>query len=70
VVQKVGFNPHPDGKKGGRHWGLVWKPQTRRGLEGLKSSSYSILNKKEILASPIPFRFWTSKLALGKLSNQ
>jgi hypothetical protein len=33
--------------------GLVWETQNRRGLEGLKSPSYSILNK-EILASPIP----------------
>jgi hypothetical protein len=43
---------------------LVWEPQTRRGLKELKSSPYSILNKKGILAPPIPFGFWTSKLAL------
>jgi hypothetical protein len=30
--------------------GLVWEPQTRRGLEGLKSPPYSVLNKKRILA--------------------
>jgi hypothetical protein len=29
---------------------LVWEPQNQRGLEGLKSHYYSILNKKEILA--------------------
>jgi hypothetical protein len=46
--------------------GLVWEPQTRRGLEGLKSPPYSILNKKRILTPPIPSRFWTSKLALTK----
>jgi hypothetical protein len=31
--------------------GLVWEPQTRRGLEGLKSPPYSILNKKGILTT-------------------
>jgi hypothetical protein len=33
-------------------------------LEGLKLSSYSKLNKKEILAPPIPFGFLAPKLAL------
>jgi hypothetical protein len=34
-------------------------------LEGLESSSYSILNKKVILAPLIPFDFMTLKLALN-----
>jgi hypothetical protein len=34
--------------------GLVWEPQNRVGLEGLKSSPYSKLNMKRILAPPIP----------------
>jgi hypothetical protein len=33
-------------------------------LEGLKSTSYSKLNKEGILAPPIPSGFWTPKLAL------
>jgi hypothetical protein len=34
------------------------------GLEGLESPSYLILNKKEILASPIPSGFVAPKLTL------
>jgi hypothetical protein len=30
---------------------LIWKPQYRSGLKGLKSSPYLILNKEKILAS-------------------
>jgi hypothetical protein len=36
---------------------LVWEFKYRRGLEGLKSPPYSILNKEGILASPIPSDF-------------
>lgn len=36
----------------------VWKSKPRRGLEGLKSPPYSILNKKWILASPTPMILW------------
>ena len=44
--------------------GLVWEPQNRRGLKGLKFSSYSKLNKEGILAPLILSGFQTSKLAL------
>jgi hypothetical protein len=37
--------------------GLVWESKNWRRLEGLKSSSYSILNKEEILAPQIPSGF-------------
>lgn len=37
------------------------EPQNRSGLEELKSTLYSILNKEEILAPLIPFCFWTLK---------
>jgi hypothetical protein len=45
--------------------GLVWETKNRRGLEGLNSPSYTILNKKEILAPLIPSCIWTPKLALS-----
>jgi hypothetical protein len=44
--------------------GLVWKSKTRRGLKGIKSSSYSKLYKEGILAPPIPSGFEAPKLAL------
>jgi hypothetical protein len=44
--------------------GLVWEFKNWMVLEGLKSPSYSILNKEEILASQIPSSFVASKLAL------
>jgi hypothetical protein len=44
--------------------GLVWKSKTRRGLKGLKSPPYSILNKEGILAPPILSGFEAPKLAL------
>jgi hypothetical protein len=37
-------------------------------LEGLECLSYSILNKKKILASPIPSGFVTPKLTLSVTS--
>jgi hypothetical protein len=40
-----------------------WKLQKRKGLEGLKSSPYLILNKEKILTPPIHSDFCTSKLA-------
>jgi hypothetical protein len=46
--------------------GLVWEFKYRRGLEGLKSPPYSILNKEGILAPPIPSGFVSSKLALNQ----
>jgi hypothetical protein len=46
--------------------GLVWEPQNRSGLEGLKSPLYSKLNKESILAPPIPSGFWSPKLALKR----
>jgi hypothetical protein len=45
--------------------GLVWESQNRWGLEGLRSSPYSILNKKGILSPLIPSGFGTPKLALN-----
>jgi hypothetical protein len=53
-VKGINFNP----------LGLVWEPQYRRGLEGLKSLSYSILNKG-ILISPIPSGILAPKLVLN-----
>jgi hypothetical protein len=41
--------------------------QIPEGLEGLKSPSYSKLNKEWILASPIPSRFVAPKLVLRVL---
>jgi hypothetical protein len=38
-------------------------------MEGLDSPSYSILNKKENLATPIPSSFMTPKLVLGVVNN-
>jgi hypothetical protein len=43
---------------------LVWKFKTRRGLEGLKSHSYSKLNKERILAPPILSGFEASPMIL------
>jgi hypothetical protein len=45
--------------------GLVWESKYRRRLEGLKSSPYSILNKKGILTLPIPSSFVAPKLAFN-----
>jgi hypothetical protein len=44
--------------------GLFWKSKTQRGLQGLKSPIYSILNKEGILALPIPSGFETPKLSI------
>jgi hypothetical protein len=38
-------------------------------LEGLKSPPYLKLNKKGILAPPIPSVFWTPKLALREITS-
>jgi hypothetical protein len=38
--------------------------KNRRGLEGLNSPPYRILNKERILAPLIPSDIWTLKLAL------
>jgi hypothetical protein len=43
---------------------LVWELNYRRGLEERKSTSYSKLNKKGILAPTIPSGFVTSKFVL------
>jgi hypothetical protein len=37
-----------------------------KSIEGAKFASYSILNKKKILAPPIPSDFVVPKLALGQ----
>jgi hypothetical protein len=47
--------------------GLVWESKYRMGLEGLKSSSYSKLNKQWILTPPIPSGFVAPKLALKEV---
>jgi hypothetical protein len=54
-----------EGSKGRNQ--LIWELKYRRGLEGLKSSFYSKLNKKEILAPPIPFDFVAFKLTVVSL---
>jgi hypothetical protein len=48
--------------------GLVWETQNQKGLEGLESPPYSILNKKRILTPLILSGFWTPKLALSRRS--
>jgi hypothetical protein len=44
--------------------GLVWESENQRGLQRLKSPSYSKLNKEGILTPPIPSGFVALKLAL------